>query len=164
MKGRRTKVKNYDVENKKENLIKFIKDILQIIDLKAEVKLREDVGQIFIDIEGENLGLLIGKNGKTLEALQLILYLIFNKHNIEKIKVNLDIQSYWKRREERLKKLALDSASKVKETKRVIRLLPMKSKDRRIVHIALRNFSDIRVLSEGDGEERKIVIYPLSLM
>jgi spoIIIJ-associated protein len=118
----------------------------------------EDKDEISLEIEGDNLGLIVGKHGETLNAIQYVTAMVYN-NNIKNYKrVNVDAGGYRKRREEKIVEFSLKMANKVKDTGRRISLEPMNSYERRIVHIALQKVSGINTFSEGREPNRKIVI------
>ena len=117
-----------------------------------------DDGIVRINITGKDMGLLIGRKGETLNAVQLILGLMVNREVEEKVRVVLDVEDYRKRKEESLKNLAVNLSEKVKRTKRNIVMRPMSSYDRRVVHTALQGDPDIVTYSQGEDPHRKVVI------
>lgn len=148
------------VEDKEPvDIKKVISEILILMELKAEVSdVIEEEDQQKINVNGENLGALIGKHGQTLEAFQFIVNLIVNKQRIEKKKVIVDVEGYRVRRENSLRDLAVRSAQRVKREKKNVILEPMVPSERRVVHLALKNESDIVTYSNGQEPLRRVVI------
>ncbi|MFZ5649114.1 MAG: RNA-binding cell elongation regulator Jag/EloR [Bacillota bacterium] len=135
-------------------------DILSTMNLAARMDVKEKDDTISVNLEGENLGILIGRRGETLDALQYLVNLSVNKNQESRKKLILDIEGYRKRREETLKKLAHKLADKAKQRGRNIVLEPMNSLERRIIHTALQGREDISTFSEGEEPYRKIIIAP----
>ena len=111
-----------------------------------------------IDFAGEDMGILIGKRGQTLDSLQYLTNLAINKHSDEYYKVKIDTEDYRKRRKETLENLAKNIAYKVKRTKRPVSLEPMNPFERRIIHSALQNDRYVTTHSEGDEPYRHVVV------
>jgi spoIIIJ-associated protein len=137
----------------------FLRDILNKMDLKCEIRMKEEDGSIKINLDGPNVGILIGHRGETLDALQYLVSLIINKdHNEDYKRVILDTENYRLKREETLKRLASRLAYKVKSTGKYVKLEPMNPYERRIIHSALQNNEDITTYSEGEEPFRRVVI------
>jgi spoIIIJ-associated protein len=119
-----------------------------------------DVGGPIIDLTGEDSGLLIGRRGQTLQALQFVVNMIARKELGESVRVVLDVEHYRQRREESLRDMASKVASRVAQTGRSITLEPMSAADRRMVHVALAEYQGVRTESVGMGDDRKVTIFP----
>ena len=119
-----------------------------------------EVGGPIIDLTGEDSGLLIGRRGQTLQALQFIVNLMVRKDFGEAIRVVLDVEHYRQRREASLRDMASKVASRVVQTGRGITLEPMSAADRRVIHLSLANHQGVTTESVGSGEERKVTILP----
>ncbi|MEQ8173885.1 MAG: RNA-binding cell elongation regulator Jag/EloR [Syntrophomonadaceae bacterium] len=115
-------------------------------------------GRVRINIIGKDMGLLIGRKGETLNAVQFIVGLIVNRNQEEKIRVMLDVEDYRKKREDSLEALALRLSDKVKKTRKNVVMRPMTSQERRIVHTTLQSDPNITTYSMGDEPNRKVVI------
>ena len=128
----------------------------------AEISAEENSDGLFFNINGGNAGILIGKKGQTLDAIQSLVEKIVNKHNPhnDKIRVQVDVGGYLETRKANLEKLAERLADKSKRIRKPISLGQMSASDRRIVHLALKNDPDIRTKSRGEGYMRKLVIIP----
>ena len=113
-----------------------------------------------IDLAGEDSGLLIGRRGQTLQALQFLVTLIVRKKLGEDVRVVLDVENYRQRRENSLRDMAAKVASRVAQTNRSISLEPMSPADRRIIHTSLAQHPGVRTESAGEGENRKVTIMP----
>ena len=119
-----------------------------------------EVGGPVIDLAGEDSGLLIGRRGQTLQALQFLVTLIVRKEFGEDVRVALDVENYRQRRENSLRDMANKVAARVVQTNRSITLEPMPPADRRIVHTSLSEYPGVRTESTGEGENRKVMIMP----
>ena len=138
----------------------ILKTLVKYLGVIAEVHvISEAEGQpVNLDIEGEDLGALIGRHGQALLSLQYILRIIIAEKFKAWIPINVDVAGYKKRRYESLQRLALRLAEQVKTTRRSINLEPMPADERRVIHIALATHPDVSTQSTGVGEERKVVI------
>ena len=118
-----------------------------------------EVGGPIIDLDGDDSGLLIGRRGQTLQALQFLVNLIVRKE-FEEVRVSLDVERYRERRETSLREMASQVAARVVQTSRSVTLEPMTPADRRIVHTTLTDFPGVTTESMGVGEDRKVTIMP----
>lgn len=152
-----------DVEHPSREDIEVTVDVLQHIllymNIHATVQVRS-TSPLTVNIHGmnENLGLLIGRRGETLAALQLLVNLIVSHRTKHRLRIVVDAENYRQRREENLRSLALRVAQQVRTYRRSIALEAMPPYERRIVHIALSDSKDISTESIGEGEERRVVI------
>ena len=131
----------------------LVKELLERMDIEAKIYLmEEDDEKVLIDIDAkDDSAILIGKQGKTLEAIQTIVNVIMNKDYSVWTKVIIDTCGYRERRERSLKKIAQDAAKQVKRNKKSLLLEPMNPFERRIVHMTLKNVEQIDTISEGEG-------------
>ena len=145
----------------KEACEKFLKDVLKSMDMEVTLtsEIDED-GALSINMEGENMGILIGKRGQTLDSLQYLTNRVANKVQEGYVRVKLDTENYRERRKETLENLAKNIAHKVKRTKRSVSLEPMNPYERRIIHSALQGDKYISTHSEGEEPYRRVVITP----
>ena len=120
----------------------------------------DEAGGPVIDLAGDDSGLLIGRRGQTLQALQFLVTLIVRRQSGEDIRVVLDVENYRQRRETSLKDMAAKVASRVAQTNRSITLEPMPPADRRIIHTSLAQHPGVKTESAGVGENRKVTIMP----
>ncbi|UCE50861.1 MAG: Jag N-terminal domain-containing protein [Desulfobacterales bacterium] len=136
--------------------------IIDSITSDASITVEEDSDRIFFNVVGGNAGVLIGKRGQTLEAIQSLVEKVVNKHNDNdnRIRVRVDIEGYMKTRRVNLERLAARLAEKSKRIGKPISLGQMSSHDRRIIHLALEDDPDVRTKSRGEGYLRKLVIFP----
>ena len=131
---------------------KFLEDVTNKIGVSVEVLVQEETDDQYVKMElvGKDLGILIGRRGDTLDALQYLANLVANKNNNgERVKIIIDAEDYRKRREETLVKLALRMADKAKKTGQKVVLEPMNPQERRIIHTALQNEAQIETLVKG---------------
>ena len=112
------------------------------------------------NIKSSDSSLLIGKNGQTLDSLEHIVNLIVNRNAETRVKINLDTEDYKLHQEQHLKELALKAAEQVRATGKAYRFDPMSAKDRRILHVALKDAEGVETFSEGEGMFRKVAIKP----
>ena len=143
----------------KEACEKFLKDVLKSMDMEVTLtsEIDED-GAFSITMEGENMGILIGKRGQTLDSLQYLTNRVANKMQEGYVRVKLDTENYRQRRKETLENLAKNIAHKVKRTKRAVSLEPMNPYERRIIHSALQGDKYISTHSEGEEPYRRVVV------
>jgi len=141
----------------------ILTDILNTMELQAKMNITEKDHSINVNLEGENLGILIGRRGETLDALQYLVSLSVNKNQETRKKLILDIEGYRTRREDTLIKLAHKLADKARQRGRNVILEPMNSLERRIIHTALQGRDDVSTFSEGEEPYRKIIIAPKKL-
>lgn len=137
----------------------FLRNTLNAMDMEVEIKSEIDSdGALSINMTGEHMGILIGKRGQTLDALQYLANRVANKHQEGYVRVKLDTENYRARREETLRHLAKNIAHKVKRTRRPVALEPMNPYERRIIHSALQSDPYVTTHSEGEEPYRKVVV------
>ena len=143
-----------------ENVVEFLSSIFDAMKMEVEilVAVNEEEHIIEVELKGDDMGILIGKRGQTLDSLQYLTNLAINKHSDEYYKVKIDTEDYRKRRKETLENLAKNNAYKVKRTKRPVSLEPMNPFERRIIHSALQNDRYVTTHSEGDEPYRHVVV------
>jgi len=134
--------------------------IIDLITIDAEISVEKKTDQILFYIKGGNIAILIGKRGQTLEAMQYLVEKIINKHSEQRIRIQIDIEGYLKKRQNNLKGLAERLAEKAKRSGKPITIGQMNAHDRRIVHIALRDDNGVRTQSVGDGFLKNLLIFP----
>lgn len=145
-----------------------LEDLLQLMGIEADVTPRrpetagDGAGMIeaVLDVEGDDLGILIGRRGQTLSSLQYVLNLIVSKRVNRRVAFGVDVDSYRRRREDALVALAKRTAARVRGTGRSVTLEPMPPNERRIVHLALAEDPAVMTVSIGEGEARKVAITP----
>lgn len=139
----------------------FLHDVFQSMNLgEVEInsKYNTNDGCLEVDFEGEDMGILIGKRGQTLDSLQYLTSLVVNKGKSNYIRVKLDTEDYRRRRKETLENLARGIASKVKKTRKPVVLEPMNPYERRIIHSALQGNRYVETVSEGEEPYRHVVV------
>lgn len=151
------KVEKLSVEDVAKN---FLRDVFEAMNMEVavDVKYDEEGRTMDIDLAGDEMGVLIGKRGQTLDSLQYLVSLVVNKEVDEYVRVKVDTEDYRQRRKETLENLAKNIAYKVKKTRRPVTLEPMNPYERRIIHSALQNDKYISTHSEGDEPFRKVVV------
>ena len=140
----------------------FLGELLEKMNNAAPVRAADTENGLRLCIDAETMGLLIGRRGETLDAMQYLVSLVANKNRKEEgyIRVTLDTEGYRSRREETLKRLARKNATQVRQTGRAIAMEPMNPYERRILHSALQGFSGVSTHSEGEEPNRHVVITP----
>ena len=138
----------------------FLNDVFQAMNMEVviDIKYNEEEKSMDIELSGNEMGVLIGKRGQTLDSLQYLVSLVVNKESEEYIHVKVDTENYRQRRKETLENLAKNIAYKVKRTKRSVSLEPMNPYERRIIHSALQNDKYVFTRSEGEEPFRHVVI------
>lgn len=144
-----------------------LENLLRYMGIEGRVSLREasapaggEAAPITLDVTGHDLGLLIGRRGETLKALQFITRLLVSRKTRRWANIVVDVEHYKERRERALRDLAHRMAERVQRSGRAISLEPMPANERRIVHLALRDHPAVTTLSVGEGEGRKVIIRP----
>lgn len=155
------KARVLEVELSTEDLAKkFLRDVFAAMQLEVVITLdyKEAERELSIDLSGDDMGVLIGKRGQTLDSLQYLVSLVVNKDVDDYIRVKVDTENYRERRKETLENLAKNIAYKVKRTRRPVSLEPMNPYERRIIHSALQNDKYVTTHSEGEEPFRKVVV------
>lgn len=138
----------------------FLRQISDNMGLQVDLEIEDDPEVLKINFSGDDLGILIGRRGDTLDALQYLANLVANKKEEQRVRVVLDVEGYRKRREQTLQKLAMKLADKVRRRNQEVVLEPMNPHERRIIHTALQNNRYVYTTSQGEDPYRKIVIFP----
>lgn len=146
----------------------FLRELLSRMEIDAEISVRapetpaDGVGRAtaVLDVQGEDLGLLIGRRGSTLAALQYLVNVMVTRKLQSRVLMTVDVEHYHRRREETLRNLARRMADRVRHSRRPITLEPMPAGERRIIHLALADDRSVTTGSVGSGDERKVVIRP----
>ena len=149
-----------DPEEAKRRAVTFLTDMFRVMDMQIEVHASFEDDTLSVDLSGEEMGLLIGKRGQTLDSLQYLTSLVVNKGKASYVRVKLDTEDYRNRRKATLENLAKNIAFKVKKTRRPVFLEPMNPYERRIIHSALQNDPYVTTHSEGEEPNRKVVVTP----
>lgn len=167
--GKETRIKSSEIETPEvvdvtEESINLGTEALQkmadLITDDASVSHKTQDDRLTLSIEGGNAGILIGRKGQTLDAMQFLTDKIINRKSDARVRVRVDIEGYMETRKENLKHLAYKMADKAKKTGRPATINQMSAQDRRIVHMALKDDNKVRTQSMGDGYYRRLVIFP----
>jgi spoIIIJ-associated protein len=134
--------------------------LLERIGMEKEVEGFSKEGNIFLEIKGDQEGILIGRHGRTLDSLQMLISRMVNKRLKTPVKVVLDIDGYRRRRADTLTKMAIRLGENAKRTGHVVTAGPFNAHDRRTIHIALEEDPSLKTESFGEGETKKITIIP----
>ena len=156
-------ISDEDLDRIADTAIATIQDILKHFDV-GEVTIDEyegDEGELILDITGDDLAVLIGRHGKTLDALQFLVSAITVRTMGFRYPVIVDVEGYKNRQREKLESIARNAAAKAAKQHRSVKLRPMTPYERRIVHIALRDDERVETASEGEGSARHVVVVPL---
>ncbi|WP_373499976.1 RNA-binding cell elongation regulator Jag/EloR [Desulfococcus sp.] len=137
-----------------------LRRIIDFITTGAEIRLETGEDRILFNIEGGDAGILIGKRGQTLEAIQYLVEKIINRQSDNRIRIQIDVEGYLNNRRENLQSLARKLSEKAKSTGKPATIAQMNAHDRRIIHLTLKNDQGVRTQSIGDGFYRKLVIFP----
>jgi spoIIIJ-associated protein len=151
-----------------EMAAEYLSQFLTFMDIDAELSIRDaetpgdGLGRAsaVLDVAGDDLGLLIGRRGSTLAALQYMINLMVSRQSGSRVLISVDVESYRRRREDSLRGLARRMADRVRQSGRSIALEPMPAAERRIVHLILAEDGSVGTSSVGEGEGRKVVIHP----
>ena len=146
-----------------DTAIAALKDVLKYFNV-GEVTIDEyegDEGELILDITGDDLAVLIGRHGRTLDALQFLISAITVRKIGYRFPVIIDVESYKNRQRQKLEALARSSANKAASQGRSIKLRPMSPYERRIIHVALRDDNRVETASEGEGASRHVVVLPV---
>ena len=153
-------VKPVSKDKLEQDVTKFLLDVFKAMKMEVNVKAVYSEKDVLMDVElsGDEMGVLIGKRGQTLDSLQYLVSLVVNKEAQNYIRVKVDTEDYRRRRKATLENLAKNLAYKVKRTKRPVSLEPMNPYERRIIHSALQNDRYVTTHSEGEEPYRRVVI------
>jgi spoIIIJ-associated protein len=152
-----------DTEQRMTWLRRTLGEIIELMGIKAHVEAQRREGKIFLEIKGDGSGLIIGKHGQTLDALQYIMNKIAaHRYREPREKVVLDTENYRGRRVEALENMALRMREKARKSRKPVTIGPLNPQDRRIIHITLSGDEDVRTESKGEGFYKKLAIIPTS--
>jgi spoIIIJ-associated protein len=140
--------------------MKMTERIVNGIGVEALVEARERDDSVLVDVWGEDVAVLIGKGGNTLDALQYLVNVACRRTGEVDKRIIVDVEGYRKRRKSRIEKLATQMAGKALSTGKCVDLEPMNPSERKTVHMILRDYSGVRTESEGEGRDRRVVIHP----
>ena len=158
--GRDARVRVTRKQNKVELACEFIQNLLDYMGIEGEINVSEDGDVRIVEINGDDLGLLIGRHGETLRSLEFLANVVSGKGVGDVRRILVDANGYRKRREKDLEDMARNAARKVEKTGRSTALRPMDARDRRVIHMTLQR--NARVVTQSQGEEpfRRVVILP----
>lgn len=139
---------------------RFLEQVLDQFNLSYHIEAQYEEDSLQFDVEGEDCGIIIGRGGDTLAALQYMTTLVVNRQVEQPVHVHVDVGGYRRRHEESLVSLARRTAAKVARSGRTFEMTPMNPADRRVIHSALQDFRGVTTFSEGSGEERRVIIAP----
>ena len=163
--GRKARIRAALLQGQEDDLLPRAREILEQVLAKmqepATVTVTQEEDRINLLIETDDAGLLIGKQGQTLDALQYLVTKMLAKQTRKKVRIAIDVEAYRARHNEALALLAQKYGEKVKRSGRPITLNPMNPYDRRIVHMALQGDKDLKTISRGEGLYKKVVISPV---
>lgn len=158
-----TALTDEELDNIADTAIAALKDVLKYFNV-GEVTIDEyegDEGELILDITGDDLAVLIGRHGKTLDALQFIISAITVRKIGFRFPVIIDVEGYKNRQRQKLESLARSTANKAASQGRSVKLRPMTPYERRIIHVALRDDARVDTASEGEGTARHVVVVPV---
>ena len=155
------KIKVWKKETVEDLIRQFLDNMFNAMNMAVKVEIVLDIEECTLDVElsGEDMGLLIGKRGQTLDSIQYLVSIVANKEKEKYIRVKVDTENYRQRRKETLESLAKNISYKVKRSKRSVSLEPMNPYERRIIHSALQNDKFVSTKSEGEDPFRHVVIF-----
>ena len=139
----------------------FLSKVFAAMNMEVGIEVETDGNEMNIDLSGNDMGVLIGKRGQTLDSLQYLTSIVVNKGQKEYIRVKIDTENYRSRRKDTLENLAKNLAYKAKRTRNAVSLEPMNPYERRIIHSALQNDKYVTTHSEGEEPFRKVIITPV---
>ena len=146
-------------EDRRKTAQRLLEKVLEAMGLEVRIKSEEREGATIFNLEGPDLGILIGRRGQTMDALQYLINLAANRAGDgEKVRIIIDVEGYRRRREETLKRLAERLAERVRRSGKSVVLEPMSAQERRVIHLTLQNNPYVETQSEGEEPQRHVVI------
>jgi len=138
-----------------------LRNILKLCSMdNLNIKAERSNGNVLLKIEGEKSGIIIGKGGRTLDALEFLINRIVNKRLENKLQITVDVENYRERKKEYLVRLAINMGKKAKKLKRPVATSPLSPRDRRIIHLTLKDDKELDTKSTGSGHLKKVLIIP----
>jgi len=134
--------------------------LLQVMGFATTVRAREAGDTVTVEVQGQELGALIGRRGGTLEAVEILLGAMVAKETGLRSRIILDVEGYWERRSAYLEKLARQTAERVQRERRPVLLAPMPARERRVIHSLLADHPTVMTFSQGEGPDRRVVVAP----
>lgn len=159
--GKPAKIKARKIYTLEDKVQEFLGNVFKTMNLevKVDIDYNESEGNMNINLSGDEMGIIIGKRGQTIDSLQYIVSLVANKESESYIRVKLDTENYRQRRRETLENLAKNIAYKVKRTRKSVSLEPMNPYERRIIHSALQNDKYVATKSDGEEPYRHVIVF-----
>ena len=159
--GKPAIIKARKKETLEDKVMSFLDEMFKAMNLEVTIDINYDAeaGNMDINLSGDEMGVIIGKRGRTIDSIQYITSLVVNKESSSYIRVKVDTENYRKRRKETLENLAKNISYKVKRTRKSVSLEPMNPYERRIIHSALQNDKYVATKSEGEEPYRHIIVY-----
>ena len=159
--GKPAIIKARKKETLEDKVMSFLDEMFKAMNLEVTIDINYDAeaGNMDINLSGDEMGVIIGKRGHTIDSIQYITSLVVNKESSSYIRVKVDTENYRKRRKETLENLAKNISYKVKRTRKSVSLEPMNPYERRIIHSALQNDKYVATKSEGEEPYRHIIVY-----
>lgn len=139
----------------------FLEDVVKEMGLKVNIVVSANEDTVYVDIDGEDSGTIIGKRGATLDAIQYLASLVVNKDKSSYVRVVIDAEGYREKREKTLEKLAFRMADKAVNSRRSVKMEPMNPYERKVIHTALQSRKEVTTRSEGEEPYRKVIIEPV---
>jgi len=158
--AREAKVELEVIPDAAEEAEKFLREVAEAMRISVDIRREDADGTIRFDLSGADLGIVIGRRGQTLDALQFLVNQVANRGEGRRIRVVLDAEGYRARRAEALTALARRMAAKARRLRRKVALEPMNALERRIVHLALADDAHVETYSEGEEPHRRVIIAP----
>ncbi len=158
--SRPAKIRARKILNAREKAEEFLEKVFDAMQISVNVNIVENMDEkvMNIDLSGDDMGVLIGKRGQTLDSLQYLVSLVVNKDGEEYVRVKVDTENYRQRRKDTLENLAKNISFKVKRTGKTVTLEPMNPYERRVIHSALQNDKFVETHSEGEEPFRRVVV------
>ncbi|MBD5137118.1 MAG: protein jag [Lachnospiraceae bacterium] len=159
--GKPARIKVRKIYTLEDKVQEFLGKVFKTMNLevKVDIDYNESEGNMSINLSGDEMGIIIGKRGQTIDSLQYIVSLVVNKESESYIRVKLDTENYRQRRRETLENLAKNIAYKVKRTRKSVSLEPMNPYERRIIHSALQNDKYVATKSDGEEPYRHVIVF-----
>ncbi len=149
-----------EVEADPELANELLSGLIDRMNMEGTIESRIREERIHMNVVGKDSGILIGKGGQTLEAIQYLINLMYSKRTKSRAGIIVDVEEYKVRREKKLQAIALEARNKVMKSKKPFSTSPLSSQDRRIIHITLQNDREVKTVSRGDGVLKKVIILP----
>ena len=149
------------MEEKEKKAIEYLEKILHSMGFSPQIESSMNEDGLFLEAKGDSMGLLIGKEGSTLSAVEFILNIIINKGSEQRLRINLDAEGYKEKKKLHLEEIAVEAAERVEREKQPVCLRPMTPYERRIVHLTLRENTSVKTESDGEEPQRYIIVKPL---